>query len=132
MKNFTLIFFAFSFVSAFGQETSVSLYADTSGMLPVVFDYKTHGYINGIRLDSVNAQYAEFGWKGIDGISFYYGQNYSKRKELFVSNKQNVPFIFLNRGRAFLLNFFYYNGWELANTSNPQSDGTFMLKKINR
>jgi hypothetical protein len=130
MKNFTLLFLVFSFASAFGQETSVSLYTDTSGMLPAVFNYNTHGYINGIRLDSVNAQYAEFDWKGTDGVSFYYGQNYSKRKELFVKNNRNVPFIFPNRDRPFLLNFFYYNGWELANTTNPQIDGTFLLKKV--
>lgn len=131
MKNFLLIILVFSFTSAFTQQT-VSLYADTSGLLPAVFNYKTHGYVDGVRLDSVNAQYAEFGWKGTDGISFYYGQNYTKRKDLFVKNSLNAPFIFINRDRAFLLNFFYFNGWELANTTNPQVDGTFLLKKINR
>jgi hypothetical protein len=131
MKNFLLISLVLSFTSAFTQQNT-SLYADTSGRLPAVFNYKTHGYINGIRLDSINAQYGEFGWKGIDGISFYYGQNVARSKDLFVKNSQNVPFIFPNRDRAFLLNFFYYNGWELASTTNPQSDGRFVLKKINK
>ncbi|HWI92390.1 MAG TPA: hypothetical protein VNT20_14010 [Flavisolibacter sp.] len=131
MKNFILIFLVLSFTSAFTQQHS-SVYTDTSGMLPAVYNYKTHGYIDGIRLDSVNAQYAEFGWQGVDGVSFYYGQNPSKRKDLFVRNRQNIPLIFTNRDRAFLLNFFYYNGWELANITNPQSDGRFVLKRINK
>lgn len=131
MKNFLLTLFVFSFTTAFTQQTA-SLYTDTSGTLPAVYNYKTHGYIDGVRLDSINAQYAEFAVIGVDGVSFYYGQNPSKRKDLFVRNKQNVPFIFINRGRTFLLNFFYYNGWELTNTTNPQADGSFLLKKINK
>lgn len=132
MKNFIIAVLVFSFASAFGQQTSVASTTDTSDILPVVLDYKTYGYANGIRLDSIKAQYAEFGWKGIDGISFYYGQNYSNGKDLFVKNNRNVPFTFINRSTAFLLNFFYYNGWELANITNPQSDGTFVLKRINK
>lgn len=132
MKKFILIIFVFSFASAFGQRATVSSINDTSDVLPVVLEYKTHGYVNGIRLDSIDTQYAEFGWIGIGGVSFYYGQNFPNRKDLFVKNHRNVPFTFINRSRAFLLNFFYYNGWELANTTNPQSDGTFVLKRINK
>lgn len=130
MKIFLLLVLVFSFATAFGQRTTVSSTTDTSEMLPVVLDYKTHGYVNGIRLDSIETQYAEFTWKGGDGVSFHYGQISPKRKDLFVKNERNVPLVFLNRDRVFLLNFFYYNGWELFNITNPQNDGRYMLKKI--
>jgi hypothetical protein len=60
MKNFIIVFVILSFSSVFAQQNS-SVYTDTSGMLPAVYNYKSHGYIDGIRLDSINTQYAEFG-----------------------------------------------------------------------
>jgi hypothetical protein len=126
---FVLIAFYFS---AFSQQAKVSASTDTFDILPVVLNFHTYGYIDGVRLDSINTQYAEFGLKGADGVSFYYGQNFRKRKDIFVKDNRNIPLIFMNRNRAFLLNFFYHNGWEFVNTTNPQNDGTFVLKKINR
>ena len=125
MKSFTLIIFVFSFASGFSQQTT-----DTFDISPVVLSCRTYGHIDDNRLDSVNAQYAEFDWKGTDDVSSYYGQNYSKRKELFVKNNRNVPFIFINRNKVFLLNFLYYKGWKPANTTNLQIDGTFLLKRV--
>ena len=69
MKSFLLTLLVFSFTAAFTQQTS-SLYTDTSGTLPVVYNYKTHGYIDGVRLDSIDTQYAEFDVIGVDGVSF--------------------------------------------------------------
>ena len=41
--------------------------------------------------------------------------------------------MFLDRSTAFLLNFFYYNGWELANSYNlSQNEVRIILEKISK
>jgi hypothetical protein len=91
--------------------------------------YKIHGYINNIRLDSVDAIYATIsaGW---GNIYFEFGQP-GKIREHKVKDAQGLPLTFENYSDPLLLNFFYYNGWELQKIYQPTStsNATFLLKK---
>ena len=133
MKTFLSIILSLLMVPAFSQQTIISHTADTSDKPPVISRFQTCGYIDGVRLDSINTQYAEFFTKGIDGIGFNYGQNPQKRKDVFIKDKHGSPLMFPDRSTAFLLNFFYYNGWELANSYTPsQNEVRIILKKIRK
>ena len=102
-------------------------------MPTVISKFQTCGHIDGVRLDSINTRYAEFFTKGIDGIAFNYGQNSQQRKDAFIKDRHGSPLMFLDRSTAFLLNFFYYNGWELANSYTPsQNEVRIILKKISK
>ena len=91
MKTFLSIILSLLVVPAFSQQTTISHRADTSDMPPVISKFQTYGYIDGVRLDSIHTQYAEFFTKGIDGIGFNYGQNLQKRKDVFI--KDNTGFL---------------------------------------
>ncbi|MEO9147382.1 MAG: hypothetical protein ABI237_17670 [Ginsengibacter sp.] len=76
-----------------------------------VKDFKTYGYINGIRLDSINSGYPSFGKRG-QSLFFDYGQGASF-KEMLITDKSGLLLIFpTDRRRVLWLNFFYFNGWE--------------------
>ena len=131
MKTFLSVILSLLVIPAFSQQTTISHTADTSDIPPVISKFQTYGYIDGVRLDSINTQYAEFFTKGIDGIGFNYGQNPQKRKDASIKDRQGVPLMFLDRSTAFMLNFFYYNGWELANSYNTYpNEVRIILKKI--
>ena len=75
--------------------------------------YKTYGYINGIRLDSIDAGYAKFGRKS-ESVYFDYGQNV-KAKDMVITDEKGLPLIFPNFNYyIFKINFFYFNGWEVV------------------
>lgn len=73
--------------------------------------YKTYGYVNGVRLDSIDAAYAQFG-KKMESVFFDYGQD-GKRKDMVITDKNGLPLIFPRYDYyIFKINFFYYNGWD--------------------
>ena len=83
--------------------------------------YRQYGYVDGIRLDSIDAMWADaddavLAMGGLHQIhfNFRYGQKGVQRKYTVVSDR-NGKLITLNSLGAFL-NFFDYNGWELFST----------------
>src|SRR4051794_2061967 len=73
------------------------------------FSFKTRGYINGNRLDSIDARFAVVQlWRG--GICFDYGQNWKKFKELSITNNVGQVLEFETNTFAAALNFLFYNG----------------------
>ena len=105
MKKLLLIAFLFQASLAFSQAAGTeAIYLKT---------FKTHGYIDGIRLDSIDAGYAKFG-KRMEQVFFDYGQN-KKIKDMVITDKKGLPLIFPGFDYyLFKINFFYYNGWELV------------------
>ena len=94
---------------------------------------KTYGYIDGKRLDSIDAEYAQFDL-GISSVSFDYGQTWTRREDLYLKDNSGNDLFFANDGNlAFALNFFYYNGWQLDHINNSdKSRHMYILKRIRR
>jgi len=105
MKKLLLIAFILQSSFAFSQATGTEdVYLKT---------YKTYGYINGVRLDSVDAAYAQFG-KKMESEFFDYGQD-GKRKNMVITDKNGSPLIFPRFDYfIFKINFFSYNGWDVV------------------
>jgi hypothetical protein len=83
MKKLLLIAFLFQASFAFSQA------AETQAIY--LKDFKTYGYINGVRLDSIDAAYAQFG-KKMESEFFDYGQD-GKRKDMVITDKKGLPLI---------------------------------------
>lgn len=126
MKNIILFCLLLSATLAHAQEET------TIAPLPTLLTFKTYGYVNGMRLDSIDAQYATFRWKSLNTLSFDFGQIVSNKKLILITDNKNVP-LYFNGHDMFVLNFLYYNGWELdqANAISPNSTNYF-LKKMSK
>lgn len=103
MKKLVLILILFRWVTVFSQ---------TNSEQPSITDSQTYGYVNGIRLDSINAEYAQFEW-GFQRLFLDYGQEESRKKTTVTDLKGN-PLFFARKSLAFTLNFLYYNGWQFS------------------
>jgi hypothetical protein len=104
MKKLLLIAFLFQASFVFSQAT---------GEATILKTYKVHGYIDGVRLDSIDAGYAKFGTR-MEWEFFDYGQN-KKVKDRLITDKKGVPLIFPNYDYyIFKINFFHYNGWDVV------------------
>jgi hypothetical protein len=128
MKAFLPVLLFFS-IPSFGQSPPNE--SDQATDFTVVLDSKTWGYVNGIRLDSIDATYAEFRRHVGDGLYFDYGQKRNKRKELMLTDKNGKRLVFVPFTNSFFLNFFYANGWQM-DKALTNSDGTadsFILVK---
>ncbi|HEY5390802.1 MAG TPA: hypothetical protein VIJ57_01710 [Hanamia sp.] len=101
MKKLLLIGLLFQASFAFSQAEGIDA--------TYIKDSKTYGYIQGVRLDSLDMGFATFGKRG-QSLYFDYGQG-KKDKEMFITDKNGLPLMFPSYGRIFWLNFFYYNGW---------------------
>jgi len=123
MKRLIQFCFILLPVSAFSQNNN-----PTQGK-EVVIDFKTYGYIGGKRLDSVDARFAEFNWRNLGEVAFDYGQSYEKRKELLITDNKGAPLEFQSFHIAFLLNFFYFNGWQPAKISIDAGQTQNILRK---
>jgi hypothetical protein len=80
-----------------------------------------YGYVNGVRLDSINAIYGQAGITAgmtvlagnyIRRLVFEYGQHWKNESEARITNKEGKAFTFFNTAEA--LNFFEYNGWNFV------------------
>jgi len=114
-------------LSAFSQYKD-GYYAETNNPF-TQNTFKTYGYINKVRLDSIAATYATI-TIGADYFRFDYGQQFKKNKELTVKDRSGHDLTFENNTLAVALNFADYNGWDLIKVY----DGTivtssFLLKK---
>lgn len=116
MKKLLVIFFIFQSALAFSQAAGLDA--------TYIKDYKTYGYIHGVRLDSIDAGYASFGRRG-QSLFFDYGQGV-KVKEMIITDKNGLLIMFPTYGPIFRMNFFYFNGWEYVPDS---TDNINLLKK---
>ena len=117
MKYFYLLFLlVFPFLT-FSQSTTEPRTVVTSS--------KTYGYVGGVRLDKLDAHYAEFENWGSHGLIFDYGQQRKNRKDLVVTDEKGMPLWFNVPNKSFLLNFLHYNKWHLTATNSS------LLQKIN-
>ncbi|MGN6195372.1 MAG: hypothetical protein ACTHOB_10560 [Ginsengibacter sp.] len=91
---------------------------------PAVMSPKMFGYFQGVRLDSVDAEYGQL---RILGESFTFDvEESSTRKTRTITDRNGSPLVFPNNNLPFALNFFYFNGWELAPS---QLSDILILKK---
>ncbi len=90
-----------------------------------VTDAQTSGYVDGIRIDNLIAEYATFEW-GAERLFFDYGQS-GTRKKTTVTDKKGEPLMFARHSLSFTLNFLYFNGWELKQAYYNEADKTDML-----
>lgn len=80
--------------------------------------FKFSGYINDVALKSIKANFAVVETQSLTGsfsqvydLSFDYGQQWNKEKELKLTDKKGKMLIFRSLGH--LLNFLDENGWVL-------------------
>lgn len=124
----TVLFFS---ISSFAQTAQTS-YTSPITSRQVVNIAKTFGYVDGVRLDSIDARYAEFNWRLLQsGLTFDYGQSGAKRRKMVITDKDGRLLVFEPNNITMILNFFYFNGWELAHVYNATTGGvdTFILKR---
>jgi hypothetical protein len=118
-------------VSAFSQKSQNSL-ASSSGEKQIVTSAKTYGYVSDVRLDSVDAVYAEFRFRSFrHTLTFDYGQSEEKQNNMTLTDREGRQLDFEPATIARILNFFSFNGWELAHVYNATAGGvdTFILKR---
>lgn len=115
MKKNLLIFLLFLSAKVFSQNA-------VENPAVAVTSYKTFGYADGKRLDSIDAQYAEFSWHGFSQtIGFNYGQSKDIRRGITITDSIGNPLEFETNSLTFRLNFFYFNGWKLTATYRNDS-----------
>lgn len=121
MKTFLCTCFLFSFLFVFSQ---------TRTSPPVVTSPQTFGYVDGTRIDSLNAEYATFEW-GAERLFFDYGQSQT-RKKTTVTDENGDPLMFARHSKAFTLNFLYFNKWQLnkAYYNLSEKNEVFIMKKL--
>jgi hypothetical protein len=119
--------FLFFWLPTFAQ-TSQNTQEDAADFT-VVMNPKTYGYVNGVRLDSLDAVYGEFSRYSVGRIYFDFGQVWNKRKEMTVTDKNGKPLVFLTSTNSIFLNFFYFNGWQLDKAISVTDGSSLILKK---
>ena len=108
--------------------TGMALSQNTESQL-AVRSFKTYGFVDGMRLDSIDAKYAEFEWRS--NLLIFNTGLYGNRKRITVTDKNGTPLLFTDPRTSLALNFFYFNGWELDRVyPNELSKASqFILKK---
>ena len=124
MKRFLFFCFILPSLSAFSQTPDRNTLA--------VITPKTFGYVNGVRLDSIEAEYGQIETRW-ETIAFNYGQ-LGGRKKMTVTDDKGSALTFARTSLTFLLNFFYFNGWELSQSyyDSTEKSEVFILKKRSR
>jgi hypothetical protein len=117
---------------SYAQDYMENAKPDPSIVIPTATNFKTYGYIDGKRLDSVDVVFAEFNWRSQDYVAFDYGQQVSKVKQYAITNAKGVPMIFPSHSYAFLLNFFHFNGWEFVQAYGDNLGRVYILKKLRK
>ena len=96
--------------------------------------FKTEGYLDGQRLDTIAAQYATIGWTGTGHVWLDYGQYRDGKKEMTVRDWEGSALLFEGNNMPFVLNFLYHNGWEVQQIVSNVGSGianrdTYLLRK---
>ena len=124
MKKFLFFCFILPSLFAFSQTADRNTLA--------VITPKTFGYVNGTRLDSIDAAYGQIETRW-ETIAFDYGQ-LGGRKKMTVTDDKGAALTFGRTSLTFVLNFFYFNGWELSHSYHDSTEKSevFILKKRTR
>ena len=117
MKRFLSFCFLLPSLFAFSQSQQKTTLA--------VITPKTFGYVNGIRLDSIDAEYGQIETRW-ETIAFDYGQLGGKKK-MTVTDDKGAALTFARTSLTFLLNFFYFNGWELLQSYHDSTEKSEVL-----
>lgn len=120
MTKLLFLFFLLPAGIAFSQNTESHL---------AVRSFKTYGFVDGTRLDSIDAKYAEFEWRS--NLLIFNTGLYGNRKRITVTDKNGTPLLFTDPRTSLALNFFYFNGWELDRVYQTELNkaSQFILKK---
>lgn len=86
MKKLLFIALLFQASLAFSQAEEIGA--------TYIKDAKTHGYVQGVRLDSIDVGYASVDRRG-ESLSFDYGQG-GKLKSMLVTDKNGLPLKYSN------------------------------------
>ena len=132
MKLQLLICTLFIVSFSYAQDYMENIKTDPSFVIPTATSFRTYGYIDGKRLDSLDAVFAEFNWRAQDRVVFDYGQQVSRVKQYAITDAKGVPMIFPSHSYAFLLNFFHYNGWEFVQAYGDSLGRVYILKKLSK
>ena len=116
MKKFLCICLLFQSIQGSSQSNTGNV---------AVTNAQTFGYVDGIRMDSLNAEYALFDW-GSRRSFFDYGQSVTK-KMARVTDKKGERLMFAGQSVPFMLNFLYFNGWQLI--QDDFRNYQFIIKK---
>ncbi len=125
---FTLLVVLMGF-GAFAQREEDTKDTLSNGNYVTVTITNVDGYINGTRIDLVDAIYARFIVRANGEVIFDYGQSSARFRNDVLTNKKGMPLVFLNTRIPFLLNFFHYNHWELAATPSTSAQPDWLLKR---
>ena len=90
----------------------VLVFSQSNTSHSAVTNSQTFGYVDGIRMDSLNAEYAVFDWSTRRSF-FDYGQSIT-RKKTRVTDEKGEPLMFATQSYSFILNFLYFNGWQFS------------------
>ncbi len=129
MKYGVLILCVLLCSTACAQQRTTAGAKDPLNPQQIVNNYNTYGYIDGKRLDSIDAAFATFAPRTYDEVLFDYGQPARKVKEYALTDSTGIPLMFSNHSLSFLLNFFNYNKWTLYQTFGAADNTTHILKK---
>lgn len=113
---------AFLLLPAFSYCQEASSAKKVSG-----FEMQQYGYIDSVRLDSIDSKFlvletTEFSVShNIDRYDIDYGQARDKYTATVIKDGRGQSMKY--NGVASLLNFFYYNGWQLKETISSSAFG---------
>jgi hypothetical protein len=111
MKGVLLILLATISISSLAQKLKIK----TSGVV-----FEKPGYIGGIRLDSIESEYAEVNLQN-NYIYFDYGQQWVTFANYRLTDATGNLLRFDRITISAALNFMSYNGWEFVNSYQPQN-----------
>lgn len=115
-----LLFFCFLCLPAL-------LFSQSNTSHPAVTNSQTYGYIDGTRMDSLNAEYAVFDL-GTRRSFFDFGQSVTREKTR-VTDEKGEPLMFATDSFSFVLNFLYFNGWQFSQADFRGAKYKFIVKK---
>jgi len=127
MKNGIVVFMLVLVCAAHAQDYQAK--GVSINIVPVANNYHTYGYIDGKRLDSIDAVYADFSLSTQNRVDFDYGQLVSRVKDYALTDAKGTPMQFPAHSYSFMLNFFYFNGWDFVQAYGDTSSRTYILKK---
>ena len=129
MKLYFTLIAVLSAITAFSQQNGEEKDTMANGNYTKVTQPMTNAYINGTRIDLLDAVYARFISRANGEVIFDYGQSTTKFRNDILTDKKGLPLVFLNTRIPFLLNFFHNNHWDLAVAPSFTEQTDWYLKR---
>lgn len=122
MKCISLLVFSVFSLAAYSQDGYTELPPEDPKLATVPFTtWRQYGYVDGVRLDSLPADFVVvFG----NGKFMYvdYGKSGKKAKNSPLTNVEEAPFLFARSSTGTALNFLNFNGWTFVNAYSSGAD----------